>query len=244
MSNNISDNDDDLFDDLPKDKSSSSSAGKILEDLDFDNIITKEDFEGSAGLRLAMSFHSATKAFTYNSSTNALQKSVEITLNSLTNGAFSKFVELNYLEQRISRLSDIISVLEIFIEKSLDPSEKDPVILDIIKKLGLNIDKKYIDIYFVTHLNILIHNFALAKASYLSLCNQLEIQPEQSLLGSPKEVSLNSEEVISLNNYVDTNFKNILLDVYSDSNYISNISQIMGDSNIYEIVRTDVKKED
>lgn len=196
----LSGNDDDLFQkpSNPKPDSSSNfdSLIKELEDslkLDKDQFYTDVNFKSKLFNALVDSTN------VYINNITSFDRTTFDTLNTLTNGLYSRQLYANVLEEAIARKLLIHDFLTVFVS-----NKNDKIIKFLSQKMNVNIDSRFYEIYVSSMLEMLdtIINYNISM--YVSLCEKINKTPIQNILD--RDINDIDFAIFSSDTYINTHF--------------------------------------
>jgi hypothetical protein len=201
MSNNISNNDDDLFnydptlDELNYSKSDhlnnqdSSKSDNVLFENIRQHLNDKNKDSDNNAIRLALGFSLSTHAFLNSTLPQAMTKSLITTLDSITHGDFSLVMRFYNVEMKISKRMNFHALSrEIFQQKNHEKdSEFQEFFETIFNILNIEINPVYFSTCFLSSINISNHALMLDRSEYLVLSKKLNIPVKYYLLESTTE---------------------------------------------------------
>lgn len=177
--NNLSDNDDDLFEDSPQVTSNPINENSILND--FRSIIENTDIDvdkiGSMLMRskLALTLYESAHTFIFDTSSYA--RTSFNTLNALTDGQFQYNLYCDILEESIFRRIIILDFVNAISQ------ENDKKIFDKIAEVfKIDMDQKFIFTYFYSMQKILAFVIEDNIELYKKVCAQCKREPALAIL--------------------------------------------------------------
>lgn len=171
----INSNDDDLFQESNADKSRSiaDALSHHLKDDHNINIDTKDLLSDvnthNDRIKMAIALYEAAGKWNNETTSAGFIKASHDTLDSLTNGLFSKNVLYYKTEVEIVQLRTIKAVMESLC------SENYTTLQELSDKFNLNIDNHFVVVYFQTMLNIVASVLHFKEQMYYALCNDLNL---------------------------------------------------------------------
>lgn len=208
----ISSNDDDLFNEIPSSSFKSQAEENIDTLLNSLNIDTDQVDAILFRAKVVTSLLDSSHSFIYE--TNSYNRAIFNTLNSLTNGQFQYNLYAETLEETIFRRLIILEFLDSCTDKM------DENILSFISKVTkTTIDSRFINTYFNALKNILQFSIDYNVSLYHELCQSINRHPIDF------DVNLDSDVVssyISSNSYINNVFTNIRKSLGFGTNLESN----------------------
>ena len=176
----INANDDDLFveDEPAKSKDIADALRSHLKDehsIDIDAKDLLTDVETTSNrARIAIALYEASGRWSNECNSISFLKASHDTLDSLTNGAFSKVTYFYKLELEIVQLHTIQSVLEALCSGDFEALQS------INEKLHIHIDSHFINVYWRTMLSIIAHLLEFKKQLYIAMGEDLNLPTNPS----------------------------------------------------------------
>jgi len=209
-----SDNDDDLFQDIPPAPNSffqeePQTASSINDEAVNQLLDSTKDYINSRNLGIDSfkvrtgipnSFLEACNQFIFRSDT--FNRSVFDVLNQYTNGEFSKILYYNFLEESIIKRFSIRYFLHVLVN---EPQER--LLSSISENLHSTIDQTYLRIYFGSTLKVMDHAINRSIEIYQKLCTELGREPMQAIID--REYSSPSLRTISSSSYILNSFTSL-----------------------------------
>jgi len=178
--NFINSSDDDLFEDneTTKSKDIADALRSHLKDehsIDIDTSDLLTDVETASNrARIAIALYEAAGRWSAESNSISFVKATHDTLDSLTNGHFSKVTYFYKIELEIVQMHTIQSVLQALCSGDFESLK------EINEKLHIHIDSHFINVYWRTMLAIIAHLLEFKTNLYVAMAKDLNLPINQS----------------------------------------------------------------